>query len=228
MKVSNFNFQCDLSPVIIWEYLAAPKLKGLINYQQEFMDTAITDFFAEIDEGFLNISTASTDGLALWGRLLNIGRPVYEQDGQMIEFSDEQYRIVLRAAIYLLAFDGSVKALNQFFKMLLPTLPMMITDNLNMTVSFNVLKEEDELEEWEKVLLNYLFTLNPTAQGISLPRPSGVKYILNYEVDYTKTFGFEGMTAMNKEGVEEQLPGFGSYDSSQYDPETSPGGTFYQ
>lgn len=220
MKITNFDFQCDLSPVILWQYLDAEKLKALVQMQQDFMDTAITQFVQEFDKDFLNISTASTNGLSLWGRLLNVGRPVVERAGSVVEFTDEQYRKVLRGQIYLLAFDGSVKALNHYFKILFPDLPIVITDNYDMTVSFDVLKAEEDMEEWEKVLLDYLFTPQ-TATGsaqtyaISLPRPSGVKYILNYNVDYSKTFGFEGQTYTTEQGTEESLQGFDN-------------GTFYQ
>lgn len=215
MKVSNFNFQCDLSPVVLWQYLEATKFRGLVDYQQNFMDVAVRDFIEEFDKSFLNIATADTDGLALWGRLLNVGRPVYEKNGVVTEFTDEQYRIVLRAAIYLLAFDGSVKALNQFFKMLLPNLPILIVDNYDMTVSFNVLRDKEDVEEWEQVLLNYLFSPVGDKFSIALPRPSGVRYDLRYNIDYSDIFGFEGQTYKTEQNTEKSLQGFDN-------------GTFYQ
>lgn len=206
MKTTNFNFQCDLSPVVLWQYLEATKFRALVDLQQKFMDEAVRDFFAEFDENFVNIATASTEGLALWGRLLNVGRPVYEKDGKVVEFTDEQYRVVLRAAIYLLAFDGSVKALNQFFKMLFPNLPIVITDNLDMSVSFNILADKKDISDWEQVLLEYLFSTN--ANGVSLPRPAGVKYNLTYNVNYGEVFGFEGQTYLTEKGEQESLAGF--------------------
>ena len=215
MKVSNFNFQCDLSPVVLWQYLEATKFRGLVDYQQKFMDVAVRDFIEEFDKSFLNIATADTDGLALWGRLLNVGRPVYEKGGVITEFTDEQYRVVLRAAIYLLAFDGSVKALNQFFKMLLPNLPILIVDNYDMTVSFNVLRDKADVEEWEQVLLNYLFSPVRDKFSIALPRPSGVRYDLRYNIDYSDIFGFEGQTYKTEQNTEKSLQGFDN-------------GTFYQ
>lgn len=213
MQITNFDFQCDLSPVVLWQYLEATKLRGLIDFQQEFMNVAVRDYIREFDRGFLNIATANANGLALWGRILNVGRPVIETDGQVTEFTDEQYRLVLRSQIYLLAFDGSVKALNKFFKMLLPNVPIAIIDNYDMSVSFNVLKARDAIEPWEKVLLDYLFTPITTASGgrsyvLSLPRPSGVKYILNFDVDYSTIFGFEGQTYLTEQDEEKSLQGF--------------------
>lgn len=213
MQVSNFNFQCDLSPVLLWQYLEAENLKSLVDFQQVFMNTAVDDFIKEFDKSFLNISTASTNGLALWGRLLNVGRPVYEKDGNIVEFTDEQYRVVLRAQIYLLVFDGSAKALNHFLKILFPNLPIVIVDNYDMTVSINILKNEDEISEEEKVLLDYLFKPYSATGGLdtyslSLPRPSGVKYIMNYNIDYSKTFGFYGQTYTTEQDEQERMPGF--------------------
>lgn len=214
MKTSNFDFQCDLSPVILWQYLDAEKLRGLVAMQQEFLDVAVRDFIDEFNKTFLNISTATGNGLALWGRLLNVGRPVVDNgDGTVTEFTDEQYRTVLRGQIYLLAFDGSVKALNRFFKILFPNLPIVIVDNLDMTVDFNVLRDADEIEPWERTLLNYLFTPTGATGGvrsyaISLPRPSGVKYNLNFNVDYSKIFGFEGQTYKTEQNTDESLQGF--------------------
>lgn len=210
MQTANFDFQCDLSPVVFWQYLEATKFDALVKYQQEFMNTSVTDFVAEWGQSFLNIATAGTDGLALWGRLLNVGRPVYEKDGQTIEFTDDQYRVVLRAAIYLLVFDGSVKALNQFFKILLPNLPVLIIDNYDMSVTFNVLRDKDEVSEWEQTLLNYLFapSCSTDRYAIALPRPSGVKYNLTYNVDYEGLFGFEGQTYVDETGETKSLQGF--------------------
>lgn len=214
MKISNFNFQCDLSPVILWQYLEAEKLKSLVDFQQDFMDTAVTDFVKEFDKSFLNISTASTNGLALWGRLLNVGRPVVDNgDGTVTEFSDAQYRAVLRAQIYLLVFDGSAKALNHFLKMLFPNLPIVVVDNYNMTASINILKNVEDLTAEEKTLLDFLFKPHTATGGqnsytLSLPRPSGVRYILNYNVDYSTIFGFEGQTYLTEQGEQESLQGF--------------------
>lgn len=220
-QTANFNFTYDMSPVILWQYQDAPILKTLILNQENFLNTAIGDYVASLNGDFLNITTASTDGLAMWGQLLQVPRPVYtDEEGNTVSFSDDQYRLLLRARIYLLTFDGSAKALNSFFQILFPELSVVITDNYDMTVTINILN--DPVPEiatlFKKPYIDYF-----------LPRPAGVEYIINLgSADYSKIFGFEGMTAPTVSGGTEQLPGFGSDDGSSYDPETSPGGTFYQ
>lgn len=219
--ISNFNFTYDMSPVILWQYQDAPILKGLILNQENFLNTAISDYVESLNGDFFNIATATTDGLSMWGQLLQVPRPVYTDDeGNTVSFTDDQYRLLLRARISLLTFDGSGRALNSFFKILFPDLQVLIQDNYDMTVTINILNAPtpEIAVLFKKPYIDYF-----------LPRPSGVEYTINLgSTDYSKIFGFEGMTGPTTQGGTEQLPGFGSDDGSAYNPETSPGGTFYQ
>lgn len=209
MKVANYDFYIDLSKVILWQYDDAPKFKALVDKEQDFMNEAVTWFWEDFNHDVFNLATCNTFGLEVWGKLLNVARPTYTSGGETHEYSDEQYRLVLRARIFLLTFDGSAKSLNNFFKMLFPEYQVVITDNLNMTVDINFVNEPPQ--EIKTVINNYLF----------LPRPSGVEYNVNWHVDYDKVFGFEGMT----HGGEEP-PAFTDADSTSYDPTTDGGGTF--
>lgn len=183
MKVANYDFSIDLSKVILWQYSDAEKFKELVAYEQLFMDTAVTKFWQDFNKDIFNLSTCNTFGLELWGKLLGVARPTYTPlGGQPTEYTDEQYRLVLRARIYLLTFDGSARALNEFFKMLFPEYPVVITDNLDMTADIAFAIEPPQ--EIKTVLTDSLF----------LPRPSGVEYNINWEVDYTTVLGFEGQT----------------------------------
>ena len=182
MKTANYNFNIDLSKVILWQYDDAEKLKSLVNNEQQFMDTAVTQFWEDFNYNVFNLATCNTFGLELWGKLLGVARPTYLDGGIAVEYSDEQYRLVLQARIYLLTFDGSGAALNQFFKMLFPEYPVIITDNLDMTVTIGFVQEPTD--EIKTILQNENF----------LPRPSGVEYIMDWQTDYSKVFGFEGQT----------------------------------
>lgn len=182
MKTANYNFNIDLSKVILWQYDDAEKLKSLVNNEQQFMDTAVTQFWEDFNYNVFNLATCNTFGLELWGKLLGVARPTYLDGGVAVEYSDEQYRLVLQARIYLLTFDGSGAALNQFFKMLFPEYPVIITDNLDMTVTIGFVQEPTD--EIKTILQNENF----------LPRPSGVEYIMDWQTDYSKVFGFEGQT----------------------------------
>lgn len=193
MKISNFDFYCDLNPLILWQYLDAEKLKGIIAGQQSFMDENVGDFFTDFNKDVLNIETANSFGLGVWGALLQVPRPIYEEDGVQKEFTDAQYRLLLRARIYLLTFDGSARALNEFFHILFPDLIVTVTDNGDMTADISVLNEIDP----EIAILFQSPYVN-----IFLPRPSGVAYNMQTTpTDYTKVLGFEGMVDENNNSV---------------------------
>lgn len=183
MKIANYNYQQDLSKIILWQYGDAEKFNSLVNNEQEFMDEAVTKFWTDFNENVFNLSTCNKFGLELWGKLLGVARPTYNVlGGSPIEYTDEQYRLVLQARIYLLTFDGSVCALNKFFKMLFPQYPVVITDNYDMTVTIGFVQEPTE--EIKTIFRDENF----------LPRPSGVEYLMDWQTDYSTVFGFEGQT----------------------------------
>lgn len=211
MKTANYNYQQDLSKIILWQYDDAEKLKAIVANEQNFMDNAVTKFWEDFNTNIFNLATCNTFGLELWGKLLGVARPTYTDHGTQIEYTDEQYRLVLRARIYLLTFDGSAYALNNFFKILFPEYQVIITDNYDMTVTIGFAQEPEE--EIKVIFRDDTF----------LPRPSGVEYIMDWATDYSKIFGFEGMKHNN-----EEPPSFTDKDSSNYDPDTDAGGTFIQ
>lgn len=272
-NVTNYNFDYDMSPVVLWQYNDAERLKAIIANEQAFLDENVSSFYKDFNRDVLNIATANTFGLNVWGILLGVPRPnkpgtilkhfyayynrsagyayldkalsdvvvetdqpyVYDSEnntmtpqgtieaitsdtsfqwvktppsmwyytmerassndkeigvpGGLEPFSDEQYRLLLRARIYLLTFDGSARALNEFFHILFPDLQVTVTDNGDMTADISVLNEIDPE-------IAILFQ-NPYAE-IFLPRPSGVRYnTATTPMDLSKTFTFEGMTDEN-------------------------------
>lgn len=211
MKVANYNYQQDLSKVILWQYDNTTNFKGLVDKEQEFMDENVTQFWQNFNRNIFNLATCNTFGLELWGKLLNVARPTYIDHGVEYEYNNDQYRLVLQSRIYVLTFDGSAKALNTFFSMLLPEYPVIITDNYDMTVDISFYEEPPA--ELKIVLSDEDF----------LPRPSGVQYNMNWSTDYSKVFGFEGMKNNNV-----NPPSFTDKDAGNYDPDTDAGGIFYQ
>lgn len=193
MKVANYNFKCDLSPVKLWQYDEAEKLKGLVDNMQTFMDENVQGFYENLRDNVFNLENANSFGLSIWGALLGVLRPTYTDGGVEVEFSDEQYRLLLRARIYLLTFDGSARALNEFFHIVFPDLIVSVKDNGDMTADISVLNEIDPAIE---ILFHQPYV------SIFLPRPSGVQYnISTAPTDYTKVFGFEGQTDENGDSV---------------------------
>lgn len=192
-KISNYDFYCDLSPVKLWQYNDAKKMLGIIDNQQAFMDENVTGFFENLRDNVFNLENANSFGLSIWGSLLGVPRPTYTVGGVVYSFTDEQYRLLLRARIYLLTFDGSARALNEFFSMLFPGILVQIKDNEDMTATIRFL---NNLPAEYAILF-----VSPFVESF-LPRPSGVRYNIQIgTTDYTKVFGFEGMTDENGHSV---------------------------
>lgn len=188
MNITNYNFSCDLSPVILWQYNDAPKLKQIVSQQQSFMNKAIKTYVNEFNDNFLDIRTANSDGLSMWGSLLGVPRPTYVVDGQTVSFSDDGYKLLLRAKVASLTFNGSMAALNNIFKVLFPDANIAITDNENMTVTINI--DGDLTPE-------QLYMISDSFINKFIPRPTGVSYITNTNVDWSTILGYEGMTETN-------------------------------
>ena len=184
-KILEYDFNCDLSKVVLWQYDEATKLKTIVSNQQGFMDANVTGFFEYLKASVFNLANADEIGLSIWVALLGVPRPTYTDGGVTRTFTDEQYRLLLRARIYLLTFDGSARALNEFFHLLFPDLTVTVRDNLDMTVDIQILQDVPR----EVAVLFH----NPFVETF-LPRPSGVKYNVQVgNIDYTEIFGFEGM-----------------------------------
>ena len=192
-EVLNYGFHCDLSKVVLWQYDEAEKIKTIVKNQQNFMDINVEGFFEYLKQNVFNLANADSIGLSIWGALLGVPRPTYVDGGETKTFTDEQYKLLLRARIYLLTFDGSARAVNEFFYMLFPELTVTVRDNLDMTVDIQILQD---VSEDVAVLFR-----NPFVETF-LPRPSGVKYNVQIgNIDYTEVFGFEGMEDSNGNSV---------------------------
>ena len=205
MDITNFDFEYDYSPLILWQYTDAEKLKALVEKQSEFMLKNVTGFWADYNENVFNLRTADSFGLDVWGLLLGQARPTYSNDEP---FDDNDYRTWLLARVFALTFDGTEKSLRYFLNTVFPDIEFSITDEGNMSINIKVLNE-GELTPAQKALIKH---------ASFLPKPEGVEYTFEgWGVDYSRVFGYEGQTF---EG--DQLPGFGDNEN----PDA--GGTFYK
>lgn len=194
-KVANFNYQYDYSPILFWQYSNSPNLKAIIDNEQAFTDTAITQFKDEFDSQIFNLTTCDKNGLDLWGRLLGIQRPVVEGD----QFNDEQYRLLLLSRISLLVWDGSCYGLTKILKGLFPDSLFKIVDNLDMTVDIDFASGLTA-DQVQVLSMGYVDESSGEYVYTFLPRPSGVGYNISFEGQWAKTLGFEGMTQIIEEG----------------------------
>lgn len=220
-RVASFNFIYDYSPVILWQYSNSPKLKAIVDNEQKFINTAITQFCYESEMFLYKLDTCNTDGLDLWGRLLGIQRPI--SDG--VQFTDEQYRLLLKSRMLLINWDGSSYGLTRVIRGLFPEAIFRVVDNGNMTVDIDF---ASGVSEAQKVVLSmgYIDEISGEYVYTFLPRPAGVEYNISYDDTWATTLGFEGMTETTNMG--------GAYDCDPDDhtgetgTENPDGGVFYK
>lgn len=225
-KIAELNFRYDYSPVILWQYSDAERLKTIVNNEQRFLDTAVTEFRNDFDNDLFSLSTCNSDGLELWGKLLQVPRPIV--DGSMV--NDEQYRLLLQSRVYVLVWDGSAYGLTRLIRGLFPNAVFSVTDcppdgsGNPQTMKVKIDFAEGLTIEQETILgMGYLDPLTGKYVYTFLPRPAGVEYEINFGRTWDTVLGFAetinpdgtwvGMTETTNMGDED-------------DPNT--GGTFYK
>ena len=226
-RIANFDYEYDYSPVLLWQYTDAPNIKKILENEQSFIDTAITQFNQVFDSDIFNLQTCDTNGLDLWGRLLGVQRPVV--DG--VQFNDSQYRLLLRSRIFLLTWDGSAYSLNKVLKTLFPTAIFRVVDcpldayDVPMSMVVNIDFASGITDE-EKAVLRLGYQDGEEFVYTFLPRPAGVQYNITFDDTWATTLGFEGMTeTTNMGGAYNCSPGDHTGDTGTENPD---GGVFYK
>ena len=206
-KIASLNFKYDYNPVILWQYSDAVKLKKIIGYEQQFLDTAVTQFRDEFDNNIFNIDTCDANGLELWGKILQINRPIIDNE----YFTDEQYRLLLKSRLFAIRWDGSGYGLSSLIRGLFPDVIFRITD---------CPLDENDNPEYMTVNIDFASGLTPAQEAVLrmgyldedtgeyvytfLPRPAGVQYNISFTSDWAKTLGFaETVTEESYTGMTE-------------------------
>lgn len=179
--INNLNFTIDCNHVFLWQYNDAEKLTAILKGTEEFISTAVSDFWQSYLEDIFTISTANSFGLEMWGRTLGIVRPTYTDSdtGNIVNISDELYRRMLIGAIYKFNMTCTVPEINQYLRYVFGNKPIYVVDGLDM--SMKIVAYFDITEE-ELAILN---------SDDFIPRPAGVN--VNFEIySNDKIFGFSG------------------------------------
>lgn len=219
-QVANLDFKYDMSPVVLWQYDNAPKLKKLVDYQQKFLDVAITQWEEEFNKNIFDLRTCDANGLELWGRLLQVSRPVVNN----VQFNDEQYRLLLQSRMFITTFDGSAFSLTTLIHKLFPNAIFTVVDNGNMTATISIAGGITD-EQRAVFNLGYIDPVSGVFVHTFLPRPAGVKYDVNFDSDWATVLGFDGMTeTTNMGGTYNNNPGDHEGTTGIENPD---GGVFY-
>ena len=155
MKTYEVDTGVDLSKTKLWQYNNAQRLLKLIDNLQSIANENIDQFWRNWKDDVFVLDTANTFGLSLWGMLLGVERPSYDDGGVMVKFSDEQYRQLLKGRVMLMNSNGSVKDINAYLNYLFPQKPVFVVDYQNMK-------------------MNIVFYYQPTAQEMAIIQSDGL------------------------------------------------------
>lgn len=106
----------DTKRAITWQYDQAENLVLLISSMSDFFKSAVTDFWDNfiVDTNLANADEVNDFGLAVWGKILNIPRTVYVEDGEVKSISSDLYRRLLVARFKLANGNASLRAYAKF------------------------------------------------------------------------------------------------------------------
>lgn len=179
MKIANINNTVSLLECLLWQYDKAERLKSLIQACQDEFEGNTTQFWDNFYSNIFNLDTANSFGLTVWGNLLGVQRPSYvDENDQVLPYSDNMYRLFLKSRIFFMFNNGSVYQFNKYIQFLFPNLPILVLDNLDMS-------------------LDLIFYYTPSTEELAvlsnpdfLPRPSGVQINIKV-INPQNIFGFE-------------------------------------
>ena len=64
------EFNVNLMRTILWQYENAPKLKALVQSEQDWANENVTEFWKDWYRDVFNLKTANDFGLNVWSRIL--------------------------------------------------------------------------------------------------------------------------------------------------------------
>lgn len=178
-KPLDFYWNCMSS--LLWQYENSTALKTLLEYREQFYNKSTKEFFTDFINNVLNLDTANTFGLTIWGRILKLERPKYtNSEGKLVSFNDDQYKLLLRAKMLKLHKRPTPHNINIFLETLFPTQGLAFCqDRLDMTTTY-ILGYVPE--DWQRAVMKL--------EDFWM-RPAGVKTNI-VPIPPESTFGFAG------------------------------------
>lgn len=187
--IADFDSSVDLVRALLWQHDNATALRSLIESKQDWYNINQSTFWANWYRDVFNIDTANDFGLAVWGRILNVGLGlqvdstigiphfgfgIYHRNFNNGNFaratsgeqalSTEQKRLIIRLRYYQLISRGTVVEINEAMVRIFGDLgQVFVRDPLDMSK------------------ITYVFKFTPSSRVRLildrmnlLPRPSGI------------------------------------------------------
>lgn len=187
--IADFDSSVDLVRALLWQHDNATALRSLIESKQDWYNINQSTFWANWYRDVFNIDTANDFGLAVWGRILNVGLGlqvdstigiphfgfgIYHRNFNNGNFaratsgeqalSTDQKRLIIRLRYYQLISRGTVVEINEAMARIFGDLgQVFVRDPLDMSK------------------ITYVFKFTPSSRVRLildrmnlLPRPSGI------------------------------------------------------
>lgn len=191
----------DIMRSILWQYEHAGNVVGIIEFLKAFYDASTMDFFDGLIELYNLASEDVGDfGLAVWGRILDLPRPYFDNVGMM---DSDLYRRLLLGKIRLLNGtasygDGGEFGYDAYCELVFGG-KVKVINNQDMSITFEA-ESGASLTSQEQALLDNQLSL--------LPHPAGV---LSNEHSSSLIFGLSG-----QQKVSDSDPEIGGLDESSF------------
>lgn len=102
---------------ITWQFDKAPHLIGIIGIIDSFYKASTETLFNRFLSKTYDLANADSFGLSVWGALIGLPRPNYIAAGNVVTpISDDYYRRLLLAKLYLMSTNYSMPAITQAIK----------------------------------------------------------------------------------------------------------------
>lgn len=187
--IADFDSSVDLVRALLWQHDNATALRSLIESKQDWYNVNQATFWANWYRDVFNIDTANDFGLAVWGRILNVGLGlqvdstigiphfgfgIYHRNFNNGNFaratsgeqalSTDQKRLIIRLRYYQLVSRGTVVEINEAMARIFGDLgQVFVRDPLDMSKITYVFKFEPSSRV--RLILDRMNLL---------PRPSGI------------------------------------------------------
>lgn len=214
----------SIDSTILRQYGNSPKLKKIVYLIGDALntDTLIDNFYNKI----FNLDTATSNGLDMWGRIVNVSRYVnfsdYETGGDFFGFNGSNFKPFNNSPFYTAGLSTNTLRLSDDFyrKIIKAKAAVNISsatpsDMNRLLLSIFSERGQPFVVDNLDMTMNYIFPFYLTSGEIALiksagviSRPSGVK-VRVIASDPKKTFGFYGSncqpfnqgTFINSKGV---------------------------
>lgn len=214
MKIASIDngIGSELGNVILWQYDKAYRLISIIQMLRLFHDSATKSFWDSwIQNVFCQFEKdsdgnyrypADNFGLSVWGIVLGVPRPDIDYGEEKQTLSIELYRRLLEGKFRILNTRMSANDIFEYLRTVYQG-RYKVTDNLDMTISYEAVNDSDVVDEEERFIAQY--------PDIALVFPAAVR--TRGSIDNGTVFAFEG-----QQSSDTSYPDTDTFDNANFIP----------